>query len=328
MMNLLYGKHITYSASAVARLGVPDVMGPAPTSVETLAEKVGAHAPSLYRVMRLLSSVGVFEESAGRSFRLTPAGELLKTDAPGSLRYLAILFGDEWNNRAFGQITQSVRTGESGVKAAYGRDGFELLAELGEQAENFHRAMTNLSAVVGRAIVDAYDFSAVRTLADIGGGHGKLLASVLRRYPTLQGILYDLPDVVEGASRSGCFAGCEDRVRIEGGSFFERVPAGADAYMMKAVLHDWDDDRCRQILRLVRAQLPAGGRVLVCEMVAPDDGSPSPALMLDIEMLIATQGGKERTKSEFDELFRSAGLRLTNVVATRGPVCVLEAKGE
>ena len=326
MFQLLFGKHITYSLSAVARLGVADHMNGSPVDVETLARKAGAHAPSLYRVLRMLASVGVFEEAAGKRFALTPVGELLKSDAPGSLRYMAIMWGDEWSTRAFAHFTDCIRTGGDGVTAAFGKNVFDLLSERPEQAENFHRAMSGFSSSSAAAVLEAYDFTGIRRLADIGGGHGKLLASILNRYPRLEGVLFDLPEVVAGAPGANHFAACEDRVQIDPGSFFDRVPAGCDAYILKHILHDWSDDHCRKILSLISEQLPADGRVLLCELVVPYDGGPAPAKMLDIEMLALTVGGKERTAAEFKELFASAGLRLTNIVPTQLPVCVLEAR--
>jgi O-methyltransferase domain len=326
IFQLMFGKHIAYSLSTVAGLAVADQMSDVPTSVEELAQRVGAHAPSLYRVMRLLASVGVFTEHAGKKFSLTPVGELLKTDVPGSFRHLAIFMGGEIATRAFGHLTDSVRTGVSGVRAEYGKDAFDLFAAFPDEAEMFHRGMANFSAVVGPAIADAYDFSGIDCIADVGGGHGMLLATIVRRHPGMRGVLYDLPEVVAGAPASGCIAGMEDRVQIESGSFLERVPAGCDAYILKHIIHDWSDEICTQILCLIREQLPAQGRVLVCEMVVPDDSTPAPAKLLDIEMLAFTVGGRERTRDEFADLFASAGLRLERVVPTRSPVSVLEAR--
>jgi O-methyltransferase domain len=319
-MQLLFGKQITYSLAAVARLGVADHMSNHFTSVDEIAEKVAAHSAALFRVMRMLAGVGVFEEAPGQRFALTPVGELLKSDAPGSLRYPAMFFGDEWSTRAYQYIVDCVRTGCDGVTRAYGKHAFELLAERPDQAETFHRAMSSFSAIDSEAILEAYDFSGIRRLADVGGGHGTLLAAILQRYPQMQGVLYDLPEVVEGANLTGY----EDRVRVESGSFFERVPSGCDAYLMKHIIHDWSDEHCRTIFSLMRQQFPPDGRVLVCEMVVPEDSGPAPAKMLDIEMLVMTVGGKERTVEEFEKLFTSAGLRLGLVVPTKSPISVIE----
>ena len=326
LFQLLFGKHITYSLSAVARLGVADYMSATPASIDTLAAATGAHAPSLYRVMRMLAGVGVFSESAGKQFSLTAIGEHLKTRAPGSLRHLAICFGDKWSTRGFENLTHSVCTGEDGVTKAYGKNTFEVLADYPEAADTFHRAMLNVSSMVSDALLASYDFFGISRMADIGGGHGGLLASVMRHYPQMQGVLFDLPEVVAGAYDAGHLSGLESRVQIEAGSFFERVPAGCDAYLLKHILHDWSDNHCHRILRLIREQLPGGARVLVCELIVPDEPGPAPAKALDIEILALTVGGRERTLSEFHELFKSAGLRLERVVRTTTAFCVLEVR--
>ena len=321
---LLFGKQMTYCLSGVARLGVADHMNATPMPVDEIARKTGAHAPSLYRVMRMLASMGVFREEEGKRFALTPAGELLRSDAAGTMRYFAMMFGDEWTTRAYEHFMDCLLTGKDGVSKAYGRHVFDVLAERPQQLDTFQAAMTSSSAMDGKAITGAYDFSGIKRLADVGGGHGALLASILQRYPQLQGVLFDRTEIVEGLPKDR-FAGCQGRISIESGSFFERVPDGCDAYIMKHIIHDWSDEHCRTILKLMRAKLPAEGRVLVCDMVVSDEAGPTPAKMLDIEMLVMTVGGKERTKDEFAELFASSGLRLSRIVPTDRPICVIEA---
>lgn len=324
MTQLLFGKQLTYCLSGVARLGVADHMKATPMAVEEIAAKTGAHAPSLYRVMRALAGVGVFREEPGRRFALTPAGELLKSDAPGSLRPFAMMFGDQWTTRAYEHFADCLRTGQDGVSQAYGKHVFDLLAERPEQLATFQAAMTSGSTMAGKAITAAYDFSGIERLADVGGGHGALLAAILQRYPDMQGVLFDREEIVAGVPKDR-LAGCEGRIEIESGSFFERVPDGCDAYIMKHIIHDWGDEQCRTILELMRAKLPKDGKVLVCDMVVSGDPGPTPAKLLDIEMLVMTVGGKERTEAEFAELFASAGLRLNRIVPTERPICVVEA---
>jgi hypothetical protein len=324
MMQLLFGKQLTYCLSGVARLGVADHMNAAPMSVEDIAAKTGAHAPSLYRVMRTLASVGVFKEGPPRQFALTQAGELLKSDVPGTVRYFAMMFGDEWTTRAYEHFVDCLRTGQDGVSQAYGKHVFDVLADRPDLSDTFQAAMTSGSTMAGKAVTAAYDFSGIERLADVGGGHGALLASILRRYPDMQGVLFDREEIVAGVTKDQ-FAGCEGRIEIEGGSFFERVPDGCDAYIMKHIIHDWSDEHCLTILRLMREALPRHGRVLLCEMVVTGDPGPTPAKLLDIEMLVMTVGGKERTEEEFRELFAAAGLRLNRIVPTERPICVIEA---
>jgi hypothetical protein len=324
MMQLLFGKQLTYSLSAVAQLGIADHMDATSRPVEEIAAKAGAHAPSLYRVMRMLASFGAFKEGPQRHFALTPVGELLKTDAPGSIRYLAMMFGEEFSTRAWGHITECLRSGGDGVTAAFGKDLWAVLAEHPEQCEIFQRAMTNSSAGSAQAIIEAYDFSGIARLADVGGGYGLLLASILQRYPKLQGVLFDRPEVIAGVPKTR-FEGLDGRISLEPGSFFERVPDGCDAYIMRGIIHDWSDQHCQTILRLMRERLPKSGRVLVCDMVVSDDPAPTPAKMLDIEMLVMTVGGKERTAQEFEALFASSGFRLGRIVPTSRPLFVIEA---
>jgi hypothetical protein len=324
MMQLLFGKQLTYSLSGVARLGVADHMTGNPQPVEEIAAKAGAHAPSLYRVMRMLAGFGVFKEGPQRHFALTPVGGLLKTGVPGSLRYMAMMFGEEFSTRAYEHIAECLRSGGDGVTEAYGKPIWEVLAERPEQCETFQQAMTNSTSVAADAIVEAYDFSGIERLADVGGGHGLLLAAILRANAHVQGVLFDRPEVVEHVPEQQ-FTGCEGRITTEAGSFFERVPDGCDAYLLKHIIHDWSDEHCRTILDLMREKLPKHGRVLVCEMVVSDEPGPTPAKLLDIEMLVMTVGGKERTPEEFRELFASSGLRLNRIVATDRPISVIEA---
>jgi hypothetical protein len=324
MMQLLFGKQLTYSLSGVARLGIADHMSDEPRPVEAIAAKAGAHAPSLYRVMRMLASFGVFKEGPQRHFALTPVGDLLKTGAPGSLRYMAMMFGEEFSTRTYEHIADCLRSGGDGVTEAYGKPIWEVLAERPEQCETFQRAMTDSTSVAADAIVEAYDFSAIQRLADVGGGHGLLLAAILRANPKLHGVLLDRPEVVAHVPKQQ-FTGCEGRLTTEAGSFFERVPEGCDAYLLKHIIHDWSDEHCRTILSLMREKLPKHGRVLVCEMVVSDEPGPTPAKLLDIEMLVMTVGGKERTPEEFSELFAASGLRLNRIVPTGRPIAVIEA---
>ncbi len=324
MRQLLFGKQLAYALSGVARLGVADHMDETAQPVEAIASRCGAHAPSLYRVMRMLAGFGVFNEGPPRHFALTKMGELLKTATPGSLRYTAMMFGEEFSTRAYEHFSECLRTGGDGVTAAYGKGIWEVLAERPGQRETFQHAMTASSASASQAIVEAYDFSGITRLADVGGGHGLLLAAILRANPGMQGVLFDRPEVV-AAVPDDRFAGCDGRIAIEAGSFFERVPGGCDAYLMKHIIHDWSDEHCRNILTLMRDKLPKTGRVLVCEMVVTDEPGPTPAKLLDIEMLVMTVGGKERTAEEFGALFADCGLRLSRIVPTVNPIAVIEA---
>ena len=330
LSQLLWGKTVATSLSALAKLGVADHMESIPVSADWLAEKTGAHAPSLYRVMRMVGMLGVMQEHPGKLFTLTPVGRCLRADAPESQRNMAIMVGDPWQMRGYENILHALKTGEDGLFPAYGKHAFDVLGDIPEQAENFNRCMTSYSVSEVGALDGVMDFAAFRRIADVGGGHGMLLSHILRKTPGLQGVLYDLPSVVGGAARAGHFQGCEDRITFESGSMFDGVPTGCDAYIMKHILHDWSDEHCVKILRLMSDQLAAhaldAGRVFIAEMIVPDGPEPSPAKLLDIEMLVLTVGGKERTVPEFAALFAAAGLELVGVKTTQAPIALVEAR--
>jgi len=327
LLELLFGKHIAYSVSAVAHLGVADHMGgDYPVDVKTLARKVGAQPVALCRVLHVAAGAGVFEETSEGNFRLTPVGELLKSDIPGSMRYTAMQMGDPWSVRPWEHFADTIRTGIDGVTQAFGKNVFEVLADQPEWADHFNRSMSAYSGAMTDAMLDAYDFASIHRLADVGGGHGKLLAAVLSRYPEMTGVVYDLPEVVAGALDDEHVLACRERLSFEAGSFFERVPSDCDAYLMKFILHDWSDEHCKTILKCIREQLPLHGRVLVVEQIIESSPELSITKLLDLEMLALTVGGRERTEAEFSELFASAGLKLTRVFRTTTPMCVLEAR--
>ena len=326
LLNLMFGQTIFSCLGALAKLGVADHMSIAqPIDVAALAALAGAHEPSLYRALRVLASLGVFTQT-GRAFQLTEMGALLRTDHPRSLQRLNSTWFDEWRHRAYEHFAETLRTGTNGVELAYGKHVWEYFNDKPDQGHTFNEAMTSFSRASGAAILAAFDFWGIKRLADVGGGHGLLLASILRKYPDMQGVLFDRAPVIEEAKAAGHFAGMEARISFEAGSFLETVPTGCDAFISKHIIHDWHDEGCLKILRLMRDRLPAHGRVLVCDMVVNETPEPSPAKLLDIEMLSCTVGGKERTEPEFAELFSAAGLRLERIVTTQGPVCVVEGR--
>ena len=332
MMNLFWGKAIACSLSGIAKLGVADHMSPSdPASAEHLAAATGAHAPSLYRVLRMLASLGVFHEHSGQRFTLTPLGACLRADSPDSMRGVALMLSDSWQMRGYENIEHSLRTGENGISAAFGiADTFTVLSQHPAELANFQAAMTNYSAMEGAHLDPLLHFGPrFRRFADVAGGHGALLAQILHKNPALEGVLFDLPEVVAHAP-SATSLGLAGRFHIESGSMFERVPAACDAYIMKHIIHDWDDARSHQILRLICDQLaahaPSHGRLFLAEMIVPHSPEPHPAKFLDVEMLTVTPGGKERTESEFAVLFENAGLALVQVHTTPGPICLIEAR--
>jgi hypothetical protein len=278
----------------------------------------------------MLASVGVFVEHPERKFALNAPGHLLRGDSPRSLRNMATMFADEWHAQSYQHIADSIRTGGDAVTAAFGKPLFDLFREIPDQAATFHSAMTDYSRLAADAVLQVADFSRFKRMADVGGGHGFLLGRILERFSRLEGVLFDLPEVVEGAKTTPHFEHCNGRVEFESGSFFDRVPERCDAYIMKFIVHDWNDESSRRVLSLMRGQLAAtdraNGRVFLVEMVVPDGPEPAPAKMLDVEMLVATRGGRERTAAQFADLFNSAGLELVKITPTPSPVSLIEAR--
>jgi len=292
-------------------------------SIDELAAETGAHAPSLYRFMRALAGCGVFAETGERVFALTPTAELLRSDVEGSVRDLAIFMGTDWHWQVWGDAPYTARTGKVAWEHVHGKEVFPYFAEHPAAARVFDNAMTSLSKMVAKAVVEAYDFSSIRKLADIAGGHGSLLAAVIRANPHLKGLLFDVPQVIADAHAYIEAEGLGQAVELASGDFFESVPAGADAYMMKHIIHDWDDARAISILRNCHRAMPADGKLLLVEMVVPKGNEPHFAKIQDLEMMLSP-GGLERTESEYRELFAAAGFELRRIIQTASPMSVIE----
>ncbi|WP_010582669.1 methyltransferase [Schlesneria paludicola] len=324
MNRMLSGYWSTQALYVAAKLGLADLLIEGPRSIDDLAQATNTHAPSLYRLLRGLASMGVFADVGNARFTLTPLAECLRSDLPGSQRALAIMGGEE-HYQAWGELLYSVQTGKTSFDKLYGMPIFEFLSKNIEQAKVFDAAMVGVHGRETTAMTDAYDFSDVKVLADIGGGNGSLLTTVLTKYPHMKGILYDLPGVTERATVSLSAAGLSDRCQVMGGNFFESVPAGADAYLMRHIIHDWDDEKATTILRHVHQVLPSHGRLLVVEGVIPPGNTPCFGKLLDLTML-TLPGGKERTDDEFRTLFKSAGFHLSRIVPTSAEVSIIEGK--
>ena len=325
LMQMLFGALMQRSICVAAKLGIADLIAEKPQTAAELAAKTETHAPSLYRVLRTLASAGIFTESTDQKFELTPIAALLRSDAPNSIRDFAIMMGEDWIWQACGELMYSVKTGGVAHEKVQGMSSFEFFAHNAEAGSVFNRAMTNFTLAVIPAIIEAYDFSAVGTLMDIAGGHGLLLAGILKANPQMQGILFDLPFVIEGAGELLEKEGVRHRVELASGDFFQSLPAGADAYMMKHIIHDWDDERSIKILQNIRGAMNENGRVLIIEMVVPEGNAPSPSKALDLLMLVM-EGGKERTKDEYRRLLEASGFRLTKVIPTKSPYSVIEGE--
>ncbi len=324
LANLLTGNFVAGALAGLAQLGIADLVAAGPRSPADLAREIGADASALYRLMRATASVGVLAEQEDGRFAQTPLSDCLRRDARPSLRDLAIMGGREWGALGWSQIEYGIRTGKPSVDKVYGMPIFEYMAKHPEEAAIFNGAMTALSAIDSPAVAAAYDFSGIGSLVDVGGGHGLLLATILAKTPGLKGILYDLDFVVAGAPE-GPLAPYMDRCSLASGDMFASVPAGADAYIMKHIIHDWDDERCIKILKACRAAVNPGGRLLVVDsVIAPGNGF-QPAKFLDLQMLLIP-GGLERTEAQFRALFAAAGWRLSRIVPTMAPDSILEGE--
>lgn len=313
------------SIGVAAQFGIADQLKDGPRSVSELAESTGAHAPSLYRMLRLLTRIGVFAEVEPERFANTDLSTYLRSDVPGSMYGMARMWGGEPHWRSWGELAHSIQTGKPAFDKAHAMEMWRYFKEQDPEAGAvFDQAMTGFSKSVDLPIAQAYDFSGFRTLVDVGGGHGNLLATILTAYPQIEaGILFDQPQVVEEARAQMESAEIAGRCELAVGDFFEVVPEGADAYIVKNLLHDWNDEQCVRILTNCRKAMRPGGRILAAELVLqPDSPDPFP-YFLDLEMLVMLTG-RERTEEEFRELYRAAGLRLTRIIPTASIYSLIE----
>lgn len=316
------GRWVSQSLSVAAKLGIADLLAAGPVTATDLAAKTNSNPGALFRILRALASVGVFTESSPGAFANTASSEALRTDSPKSMRNIAIMFNDPWNFDNWGHLADCVQTGKSAPELA----GVDLFTQIGSNPEalaTFQAAMSDMSRGASSAVLASYDFSGISTLADIAGGHGLLLTDILRANPALNGILFERPEVIKGAQAGPYIKGLESRVNLTSGDFFTSVPAGADAYMMKHILHDWSDELCQKILKNIRAAIPATGKLLLVESVIPPGNDPHPGKWIDLEMLV-DPGGKERTAEEWAALLASGGFRLNRIVPTPSLFSVVE----
>ncbi len=315
LLALLGGRWVTAAISAAAELGLADALD-APRSLDELAAAAGCHAPSLERLLRVLVGEGLLATERDGRYALTPVGAQLRT---GALRDLAMFVGRPTWWAPWSALAHSVRTGEAAFEQVHGASLFEHLAEHPDEARFYDSAVDAFTRTEGAALADAFDFGAVRSVVDIGGGRGTLLLEVLRKHPHLRGVLFDRPHVVDEA-RGRLPANAD----AAGGDFFERVPGGADVYVVRHVVHNWDDDQATRILHNCAEAMSPGGRVLVVEgVVLPGDRQDATRL-LDLEMLVLTGAGRERTQPEMRRLFRAAGLKLVKAGPLAGPTRLFE----
>jgi len=323
LFQMATGYWLSQAIYVAAKLGLADLLKDGPKSYSALAAATGADRQSLFRLMRALSSAGVFAQVQDDSFALSNAAESLQSDVPGSLRTLVMTLG-EIHYQAWGDLLHSIQTGSPAFNNVFGTGLFEYLQRDAEDADTFNGGMTDVSSMLAYAVLMAYDFSRIPSIVDIGGGQGKLLRSIIKLNPGITGILFDLEPAIEIAKQHLRSDACRGRCSAVAGNFFESVPEGAQAYILCGVIHDWDDEHCVRILNNCRRAMARNGRLLLVEMVVPEPGANCFSKLLDLNMLVMT-GGRERTKSEFCALFKAAGYKLTRIVPTMAPQSVIEA---
>jgi hypothetical protein len=325
LLQLIGGAFVAQAVYVAAKLGIADQLSAGEKDVKYLAEKNTADERSLYRVLRTLASVGVFAEGHNKTFSNTPVSETLRSDHPRSTRDLTIWLGEEPHWRVYGELLYSVKTGKPAFDRVHGQPVFPYMFETNKPlGDIFNRAMTSYSHQSIGPVLKAYDFSNAKTVADIAGGHGHLLAAILAENPQVKGVLFDLPVVLKGAPQMLKSYGVADRIELVEGDFIKEIPVKADIYLLKHIIHDWYEDRCQTILRNIRINMPDGARVLIIEAVIPEGNEPHFGKIADLEMLL-TPGGVERTPTEFQELLADSGFRLNRIIPTMGPVSIVEA---
>jgi hypothetical protein len=325
LLQLATGFIVSTALQIATRLEIADRLANGPQSVVELAKAAGVDADALYRVLRALTSAGVFDEVEPRRFAQNAASELLRKDIQGP-RPLVLWMTDPFHFNVYAEAMHSVTTGRPAVEKTHGMPVFEYFARDRALSETFNEAMTTMSAFVIPAVLETYDFSDAGLVVDIAGGHGQVLMSILQKQPDLNGVLFDVEHVIAGAKPRIAAAGLEGRIRTEVGDFFDAVPAG-DTYVLKHIIHDWDDERAGSILRNIRTAMRdrAKGRVVLIESVLMHGNAPDLGKLIDLEMLLLP-GGRERTAEEFRALFELSGFELTRIVPNRSPLSTIEAK--
>lgn len=325
MLQFIMGFWMSRAVYVAAKLGLADLLQSGPKTAEELAEATGTNAPSLYRILRALASAGVFTSVSDGRFALTPLSETLITGAPGSVRWFVISELGQEHYPAWGNLMHSVKTGEIAFDNFFGKDIWKYFAENPEDAAVFNDSMSGMTAAANEAITSVYDFSQFKKVVDIGGGHGGLITSILKRNPEAKGVLFDAPEVIEGAPPKLAAAGVADRCEALAGDFFKAVPEGGDAYVMKWIIHDWEDEKAITILKNCRRHMQPNGRLIIVDCVVPENDEPDFSKTFDLNMLVMT-GGKERTAGEFEQLLAAAGFKLLRVVPTDLPASIVEAQ--
>jgi hypothetical protein len=323
LREIIIGQRVAMMVAVAAELGIPDLLKDGPKSAEVLAASTKTHAPSLYRLLRALASYEVFAEESDGKFRLTPIAELLRSDVPGSQRESARRMSKELSWRSSGHLIDAVRTGKTAIEIAFGMDLWAYLAKHPEEQRAFNETMAAGTRQQAAEIAKLYDFSTTAKVVDIAGGHGILLAAILEAHPKPRAVLFELPAVIE-ETRTRLAPAIRGRLDLTSGDFFKAVPEGGDVYMLKNIVHDWDDERAIAILKNCRRAMSRSSRLLVIEGVVPTGNSPSPTKIMDMNMLVHT-GGRERTEAEHRALLGKSGFRVERIIPVSAATSIIEA---
>jgi hypothetical protein len=324
LLDIVAGKWAAQAVAVAAELGIADLLKDGRHSSAEIAAKTGASEDGVYRLLRALTRIKLLTESDNRFFALTDLGKYLQSGAPGSVSGYARFVGHDMTWRPWGHLLHAVKTGKAAFDRVFGKAVFDHLAADPEAAAALDEAMTSISLIETPAIVGAYDFSGIGKLVDIGGGHGYLLAAILKANREMRGVLFEMPHALESAQKLLTKQGVKNRCEIVGGDFFAAVPPGGDAYILKHIIHDWDDERSIRILRKCHGAMRRGGKLLLAEIVIGTGDDSRFAGLLDLEMLVLTPGGRERTREEFQKLFAAGGFKLTGVVGTGTHISIVE----
>jgi hypothetical protein len=313
--SLIFGAILAKTVYVAAKLGLADELADGPLSAEELARRTETNADALHRILRALAGEGLFEEIEPRTFAVTDLGRLISENAPGSRRYLSLMFAEQ-TDAVFDHVLESVRTGEPAATSTFGKPYFDWLAERPDAAETFNNAMAGGTALRIPALLSLDWWHDVKRVVDVGGGNGAVVVELLQAYPHLEGVVFDLPHARDEAEAAIAAAGIIDCCTFAGGSFFESVPEGGDVYVLAQILHDWSDEDATRILRACRRAIPPHGRLVVLEQIVPAGNEPHPSKLLDIQMLVLL-GGRERTEDDWRRLLEAGGFELDRT--TRGP---------
>src|SRR5262245_19097872 len=324
MLQMITGFWVSRAIYVAAKLGLADLLKDSPKTADELARLTGTHSPSLYRALRALASLGVFADDGQGRFIQTTLSETLRSDTSGSLRAMAIVELGQEHFPAWGNLMHSVKTGEIAFDNLFKQSAWEYYSRNPEEASNFNESMKGLTEMVNVAVLEAYDFSGVDKLVDVAGGTGRLISSILAAHPRMRGVLFDLPHVIAEAGPLLDAAGVRDRCERSAGDFFRSVPEGGDAYVMKWIIHDWDDEKSKAILKNIHRAMDEKGKLLLIEMVVLEGNQPDLSKFTDLNMMVMT-GGRERTEAEFKSLLAASGFGLKRVIRTASPICVIEA---